>query len=378
MSVIRPEIVKELGQILPPGQIMTDEPMADHCSFRTGGPADLLLRAGTAAQLTAVLTLLRGADVPVFLLGRGTNLLVGDGGFRGAVVTMTDTGGKPVTDTTDQPLPAEEDPGAGALNRISVQGRQLTAGAGTTLQKIALTAAAHGLSGLEFAAGIPGSVGGGIVMNAGAYGGEMREQMEFGYRTSVLKRIRAAVTEAVFTLEEDDPEAIRARIREMAMKRRDKQPLEYPSAGSTFKRPEGYFAGKLIMDAGLRGYRCGDAQVSENTQRPPRFCRSSRMSAAGSMRIPESGCRERSFVWENSEGAGAPEPPVEERRKLCHFLETSGHRSPGSSRDLPTAGWRSWPCCWPCPLLLPGLRRRASGWKSARIKGQQAENALLY
>ena len=254
MSVIRPELIKELGQILPPGQIMTEEPMADHCSFRTGGPADLLLRAGTAAQLTGVLALLRGAGVPVFLLGRGTNLLVGDGGFRGAVVTMTDTGGKPVTDTTDQPLPA-----------------------GTTLQKIALTAAAHGLSGLEFAAGIPGSVGGGIVMNAGAYGGEMRqcvsavtmlpmegdasepftytgEQMEFGYRTSVLKRIRAAVTEAVFTLEEDDPEAIRARIREMAMKRRDKQPLEYPSAGSTFKRPEGYFAGKLIMDAGLRGY----------------------------------------------------------------------------------------------------------------------------
>ena len=261
MSVIRPEIVKELGQILPPGQIMTDEPMADHCSFRTGGPADLLLRAGTAAQLTAVLTLLRGAGVPVFLLGRGTNLLVGDGGFRGAVVTMTDTGGKPVTDTTDQPLPAEEDPGAGALNRISVQGRQLTAGAGTTLQKIALTAAAHGLSGLEFAAGIPGSVGGGgDAAEPFTYTGE---QMEFGYRTSVLKRIRAAVTEAVFTLEEDDPEAIRARIREMAMKRRDKQPLEYPSAGSTFKRPEGYFAGKLIMDAGLRGYRCGDAQVSE-------------------------------------------------------------------------------------------------------------------
>ena len=161
MSVIRPELIKELGQILPPGQIMTEEPMADHCSFRTGGPADLLLRAGTAAQLTGVLALLRGAGVPVFLLGRGTNLLVGDGGFRGAVVTMTDTGGKPVTDTTDQPLPAEEDPGAGALNRISVQGRQLTAGAGTTLQKIALTAAAHGLSGLEFAAGIPGSVGGG-------------------------------------------------------------------------------------------------------------------------------------------------------------------------------------------------------------------------
>ena len=173
-----------------------------------------------------------------------------------------------------------------AKTALTVRCRQLTAGAGTTLQKIALTAAAHGLSGLEFAAGIPGSVGGGIVMNAGAYGGEMRqcvsavtmlpmegdssepftytgEQMEFGYRTSVLKRIRAAVTEAVFTLEEDDPEAIRARIREMAMKRRDKQPLEYPSAGSTFKRPEGYFAGKLIMDAGLRGYRCGDAQVSE-------------------------------------------------------------------------------------------------------------------
>ena len=224
--MITEELVKELENIVSQERVMKGELLAGHCSFRTGGPADLFLQVCSEDELTGVLDLLRQSGTEYFLLGRGTNLLVGDGGFRGAVVTMTDTGGKPVTDTTDQPLPAEEDPGAGALNRISVQGRQLTAGAGTTLQKIALTAAAHGLSGLEFAAGIPGSVGGGIVMNAGAYGGEMRqcvsavtmlpmegdasepftytgEQMEFGYRTSVLKRIRAAVTEAVFTLEEE-------------------------------------------------------------------------------------------------------------------------------------------------------------------------------
>jgi UDP-N-acetylmuramate dehydrogenase len=164
-----------------------------------------------------------------------------------------------------------------------VEGNRITAGAGATLKAAAMAAMEHGLTGLEFAAGIPGTVGGGLVMNAGAYGGEIRltvrsvrllmpdggvqeltaDQMEFGYRTSLLRRIEAAALRAQFELTPGDPDRIRARVLELAEQRRSKQPLEFPSAGSTFKRPEGYFAGKLIMDAGLAGYSVGGAQVSE-------------------------------------------------------------------------------------------------------------------
>ena len=169
------------------------------------------------------------------------------------------------------------------LNSVRVQGNRIAAGAGATLKAVAVAAMEHGLAGMEFAAGIPGTVGGGLVMNAGAYGGEMRqvvrkagllmpdgtmrdcsgEEMEFGYRTSLLRRIPAAALRAEFELTPGDPAAIRAKIADLAAQRRAKQPLEYPSAGSTFKRPEGYFAGKLIMDAGLAGYSIGGAQVSD-------------------------------------------------------------------------------------------------------------------
>lgn len=261
-------IIQKLEQILGADRVLQEEPMSRHCSFRTGGPADLFLRVGTEEQLIETLSFLKKAGVPVFLLGRGTNILVGDRGYRGAVVTLT-----------PDPASAQED----TFGSVVVEGNLVVAGAGATLQKAALAARDHGLAGLEFAAGIPGSVGGGVVMNAGAYGGELKDsireatlitedgtvkaftppELEMGYRTSILKRISAVVTGAVFELHPGDRDEIAARITELAKKRSEKQPLEFPSAGSTFKRPEGYFAGKLIQDAGLRGFSVGDAQVSE-------------------------------------------------------------------------------------------------------------------
>ena len=276
----RQNLISELENIAGRGKVLCDEPLLRHCSFRTGGPADFFVRVGTRDQLRQVLALLKAEGRETFLLGRGTNLLIGDKGYRGAVITMTDAGAGPETNTEAGKKSGEEEP----LRQIRVEGTTLAAGAGATLQSIALTAARCGLAGLEFAAGIPGSLGGGIVMNAGAYDGEMKqvvrevtlledgevrnlsgEEMQFGYRTSYMKSHEAVVLGAVMDLKEGDPAAITARIRELAVKRREKQPLEYASAGSTFKRPAipGVYAGRLIQDAGLRGYACGDAQVSE-------------------------------------------------------------------------------------------------------------------
>lgn len=198
----RQTLLKELENITGRGRVLSDEPLLRHCSFRTGGPADLFVRTGTADQLRQVLALLKAEGVETFLLGRGTNLLIGDKGFKGAVITMTDTASEKEA----------ESEGREPLRRISVSGTTLTAGAGASLQSIALTAARYGLSGLEFAAGIPGSLGGGIVMNAGAYDGEMKqvvrevtlledgeirtltgEEMQFAYRTSYMKSHEGAV-----------------------------------------------------------------------------------------------------------------------------------------------------------------------------------------
>ena len=264
--MITPELIIELQNIVSPERVREKEPLAAHCSFRTGGPADLFVQVGTGEELEKVMEVLEGSGTEVFLLGRGTNLLIGDGGYRGAVVTMCVPAG---TET--------------ALSGVSIDGCRVSAGAGASLLKIAMAAKEAGLSGFEFAAGIPGSLGGAVMMNAGASGGEMKdvvksvkilhtgtgirqyscEEMEFGYRTSRLKRQSGIVLGAEMELEPGDSKAISDRITELAQKRREKQPLEFASAGSTFKRPEGYFAGKLIQDAGLRGYRVGDAQVSE-------------------------------------------------------------------------------------------------------------------
>ena len=279
--MIHTALQEEMGRILPSEQIRYNEPMDRHCSFRTGGPADALALVRTEEEMASLLKLLRDSGQAYFLLGRGTNLLIGDGGYRGVIVTAAPAPSAEKTQTAS--ARSQDLPGDFPLDGICVEGNRITAGAGATLKAAAMAAMEHGLTGLEFAAGIPGTVGGGLVMNAGAYGGEIRltvrsvrllmpdgsiqeytaDQMEFGYRTSLLRRIEAAALRAQFELTPGDPDKIRARVLELAEQRRSKQPLEFPSAGSTFKRPEGYFAGKLIMDAGLAGYSVGGAQVSE-------------------------------------------------------------------------------------------------------------------
>lgn len=237
-----------------------EEPMDRHTTFRVGGPAECFITVDTREQLAKVFSYLQKTGWSFFLLGNGSNLLVGDKGYRGVIIQL-----------------GEE------FEQISTEGNCVRAGAGVILGKAAQEALGAGLSGLEFASGIPGTLGGAVRMNAGAYGGEMarivksvevmgidgeillldNETMEFGYRTSAIKNRPYVVLSTELLLEKAEPADIRARMQELAQSRREKQPLEYPSAGSTFKRPEGYFAGKLIMDAGLRGHSVGGAQISE-------------------------------------------------------------------------------------------------------------------
>ena len=246
-------------EAMPELVIRTEEPMSKHTTFRIGGAAEVFA-APDARELPQLLAMAKGADVPVTVIGNGSNLLVGDRGIAGLVIEIGER-----------------------MSEVRIEGTTLVAGAGALLSKAAQTAAAAGLGGLEFAAGIPGSVGGAVVMNAGAYGGEMKdvlqsvkvlteegellilttEELELGYRHSCVPERKYIVVEATMELAAKPEEEIRAYMAELRAKRIEKQPLEYPSAGSTFKRPEGYFAGKLIMDAGLRGYTVGGAQVSE-------------------------------------------------------------------------------------------------------------------
>lgn len=246
-------------EAMPELVIRTEEPMSKHTTFRIGGAAEVFA-APDARELPQLLAMAKGADVPVTVIGNGSNLLVGDRGIAGLVIEIGER-----------------------MSEVRIEGTILVAGAGALLSKAAQTAAAAGLGGLEFAAGIPGSVGGAVVMNAGAYGGEMKdvlqsvkvlteegellilttEELELGYRHSCVPERKYIVVEATMELAAKPEEEIRAYMAELRAKRIEKQPLEYPSAGSTFKRPEGYFAGKLIMDAGLRGYTVGGAQVSE-------------------------------------------------------------------------------------------------------------------
>ena len=244
--MIHKSLQEEIEKILPISRIRYNEPMDRHCSFRTGGPADALVFVRTEGEMAELLTLLRGLGQDFFILGKGTNLLIGDGGYRGVIVTAVAADAPDTADDLSQSGQAagsSSDAGplqenSPALDEIRVQGNRVTAGAGATLKAVAIAAR------------------GSLRVMTG-------EEMEFGYRTSVLRRIPSTALSAEFELEEGDRESIRARILELAAERRAKQPLEYPSAGSTFKRPEGYFAGKLIMDAGLRGYSVGGAQVSE-------------------------------------------------------------------------------------------------------------------
>ncbi|MGN0169165.1 MAG: UDP-N-acetylmuramate dehydrogenase [Lachnospiraceae bacterium] len=253
------ELLCSLKELVPDCEILEQEPMSRHTTFRIGGPAELYI-APKADQIAGVVGLCRQFGVPCFVMGNGSNLLVGDLGIPGVVLEI----GKQAGD-------------------ITVDGTHITAQAGAFLASIAAAAAKQGLTGLEFASGIPGSLGGALVMNAGAYGGEMKqvvkevtcltpegeevvltgEQMEFGYRHSIIPEKGYIVLSAVLSLHTGDREQIQETMRRLNAQRAEKQPLQYPSAGSTFKRPEGYYAGKLIMDAGLSGYSVGGAQVSE-------------------------------------------------------------------------------------------------------------------
>ena len=253
------QFLTELQNVMGGSGIFMEEPMKKHTTFRVGGPADVLVQPDETA-LAAILALCRQYHVSYSFIGNGSNLLVGDKGIRGVVIEMTDP-----------------------MGNIEVDGTKITAQAGAMLSKIANTAASNGLGGMEFAAGIPGSVGGAVVMTAGAYGGEMkdiiekvyvldengaqleldRDALDLGYRHSCIPEKKYIVTKVVLELVPRNEAEIRSEMKELNEKRAEKQPLQYPSAGSTFKRPEGYFAGKLIMDAGLRGYQVGGAQVSE-------------------------------------------------------------------------------------------------------------------
>ncbi|MCR5743477.1 MAG: UDP-N-acetylmuramate dehydrogenase [Lachnospiraceae bacterium] len=240
-------------------EVSQGEPMSRHTSFRIGGPADLFARPKSAAEMAALIKLATEWKTPYFVIGRGSNLLVGDGGIKKLVIATE------------------------GMNYVRVEGESVTCGAGASLTCVAAAARDSALSGLEFAYGIPGSVGGAVVMNAGAYGGEIvdvlsqatvldangalhklnSQELELKYRHSNIEERGYIVLEAVFALKRGSVGDITEVMEKNMQARKDKQPLDYPNAGSAFKRPEGYFAGKLIMDAGLKGFSVGDACVSE-------------------------------------------------------------------------------------------------------------------
>ncbi len=245
-------------KIYSENEIMIDENMSNHIYFKVGGPADILVSPSSINQLLETLKICKENNIPYYIIGNGSNLLVKDGGIRGVVIKLVN------------------------LNKIQSRGNFIKAEAGVLLKDVSKRAVENSLTGFEFACGIPGSVGGAVFMNAGAYDGEIKnvikeaevidqngnlifldkEQLELGYRTSKVMKENYVVVSALFQLEEGNEEKIQGRVDELTAKREEKQPLEYPSAGSTFKRPEGYFAGKLIQDAGLKGYSIGGAAVS--------------------------------------------------------------------------------------------------------------------
>ncbi len=257
---MREELIRNIENIISRENIVENEDMDMHTSFRTGGPARLMLTVNNKEQLKALVKFLRQTGNKFFLLGNGTNILVSDKGYDGIIVKLS-----------------------GDFAKVEVDGDRIRCGAAALLPFVAHEAAEHGLSGMEFAAGIPGSIGGAMVMNAGAYDGDMglitenvevldpscefitleNNTMEFEYRKSVIKGLDYIVTGAELKLTPGNKDEILAKMNELNAERREKQPLEFPSAGSTFKRPEGGFAGKLIMDAGMRGYTIGGARVSD-------------------------------------------------------------------------------------------------------------------
>lgn len=251
--------IEKLYAFAPRARVLENEPLSRHTTFRVGGPADVLFLPESAEELQRAMELAREAGEDCLVIGNGSNLLVRDGGVRGLVIKL-----------------------AGPMSGVSVEGTAIRAQAGASLSQVSRAALQASLTGLEFASGIPGSLGGALAMNAGAYGGELsqvvreamvlmdgrvqtlsREELAMGYRTTRVLREGGIVLSAVLDLKEGDAPQIAATMDELNRRRREKQPLSFPSAGSTFKRPEGYFAGALIEQAGLKGYAIGGAQVSE-------------------------------------------------------------------------------------------------------------------
>lgn len=253
--------IDALTEVLGKECVFVQEPMAKHTTFRVGGPADYFFAPSTADGIKAALDYCKQEKIPHYIIGNGSNLLVSDQGYRGAVIQIFRN-----------------------LSKVQVEkDTMIRAQAGASMAVVAKLALNSGLTGMECLSGIPGTIGGAVTMNAGAYGGEIKdvlvevtvvddqgqivtipaEKLELGYRTSVIAKKQYVVLEAVLSLKKGDQDQILARMNELKEQRVSKQPLEYPSAGSTFKRPEGYFAGKLIQDAGLAGYTVGGAQVSE-------------------------------------------------------------------------------------------------------------------
>ena len=259
-SIMNKIFYEALVKVLDEDQIKPEEPMKNHVTFRVGGPADFFVTPKNYEELSWVLKCCAKYEMPCYIMGNGSNLLVSDLGYRGVVIQLFRQ-----------------------LNDIQCEGNVIRAQAGALLSAVANRALEEKLTGFEFAAGIPGTLGGACVMNAGAYGGEMKDvlksvtvltregeritlqknELELGYRTSIIAKKDYIVLEAEIELEAGDAEVIKAVMDDLKERRTTKQPLEYPSAGSTFKRPEGYFAGKLIQESGLQGFQVGGAQVSE-------------------------------------------------------------------------------------------------------------------
>ena len=260
MEQINSAILSYISNVVPNENIYQNEPMSLRTTFRVGGEAKLLVEISDSEELLKLIPYLNKMGEPYYIKGNGSNLLVGDKGYNGVILEI---GSK--------------------MNSVRVEGTKITASAGALMSQIARAALDNSLTGFEFASGIPGTIGGGVVMNAGAYDGELKDvvtsvtvcdpdgevytldnrDMEFGYRTSAIKKRPFTVLEVTLQLKSGNADEIRSKMSELNERRREKQPLEYPSAGSTFKRPEGYFAGKLIMDAGLRGFSIGGAAVSD-------------------------------------------------------------------------------------------------------------------
>ena len=266
------ELLSELQKILGSDNVLSDEPMSRHTTFRIGGPADFLVKPENIEQIQKTVKFLNSNKIPFYVVGNGSNLLVSDNGINGVVIQFGENFGR---------YSFVQNTKADAVDKSNTV--YVKVEAGMLLGRLGNELAQYSLTGFEFASGIPGTMGGAVLMNAGAYGGEIKDifikavlmdrdgelfeldknDMQFGYRTSIAAEKGYIVLETVLLLNTSSKEAVLEKMKELSILRRQKQPLEYPSAGSTFKRPEGYFAGKLISDAGLKGFSIGGAQVSE-------------------------------------------------------------------------------------------------------------------